>query len=152
VSEQALATCAQELEERLNAETALYEQLRELARETAQAAERRDTDAVGQLMNRKNGLVDELRHVSEVTDRLRQDFAGYSDVPDEVRTRVSAARSRAETALQELLDIERGIEEPLRSMQDSTEAGLLEAARGRRVLNGYRQERETEPRFMDKRR
>jgi len=152
VSEPALATCAQELEANLNAETALYDQLRELARETEKAAQHQDNDAVAELMNRKNGLVAELKRVSVETDRLRQEFARYRDVPDEIQTRVSAARGRAATVLQELLDIERGIEEPLRSMKDSTQAELREAARGRRVLNGYRQERETEPRFMDKRR
>jgi SMC interacting uncharacterized protein involved in chromosome segregation len=151
VSEEELAACVQELEANLNAEAALYEQLREIARETELAARREDNEAVGELMKSKNGVIDELRRVSGTTDRLRQDFAGYRDVPIEIQAKVSEALGRTEALLEEVLEFERGIEEPLRSMKDSIRAELHEAVRGRRLLNGYRQAPVTEPRFMDKR-
>jgi nicotinate-nucleotide pyrophosphorylase len=152
VSEPALAACAQELEVNLNAETALYEQLRELARETDLAARRDDNEAVAELMTRNNDVITELRRVSAATDSLRQDFGRYTDVPDKIQSRVSEALARAVGALEELLVLERGIEQPLRSIMDSTQAKLWEAARGRRLIERYRPARVTEPRFMDKRR
>lgn len=152
MSEQALAACAQELEVNLKAEMALYEQLRDLARETELAVRRDDNEAVAELMTRKNGVITELRRVSAATDRLRQDFVRYPDVPDDIQKRVSEALGRAAGVLEELLVLERGIEQPLRSMMDSTQAELWEAARGRRLIEGYRPARVTEPRFMDKRR
>ncbi len=151
MSESTLSTCAQELEANLNQETALYEQLCELARETELAAKREDNEAVGELMQRKSGLIAELQRISAVTDRLKQDFATYRDVPDEIHKRVSEMLRRAATVLEELLNVERTSEKPLRAMKDSIQAELREAGRGRQVLKGYRQAREIEPRFMDKR-
>ncbi len=152
MSEQALAACAKELEANLNAEMALYEQLRELARETELAARRADNEAVAELMTRKNDVITELRRVSAATDSLRQDLARHPDVPADIQSRVSEALGRTAGVLEELLVIERGIEQPLRSMMGSTQAQLWEAARGRRLIEGYRPARVTEPRFMDKRR
>ena len=152
MSQSTLSTCAEELEAHLNDETALYEQLCEIARAAELAARQPDGEAVSELMNKKQEVVAELQRISKVTDRLRKDFAGYPEVPDEIHARVLEALGRAEAVLVKLLDIERASEKPLLAMRDSIQAELHEVARGRQSLQGYRPKRETEPRFMDKRR
>jgi hypothetical protein len=140
------------LEASLNQETALYEQLLELAREVERAAGREDAQDVCELMARKNALLAKLRDTSEMTDRLRQEFASHESVPDKMHIRVSEALERTSAVLEELLRVERATEQPLAAIRGSIQKELSEAGRGRRLLEGYRVRRAMEPQFMDKRR
>jgi len=141
-----------ELVANLNRETALYEKLAGTARGAASAAGRRDHDALNELLRTKKGLIEELRVVTETTDGLRRELTNHQKVPRDVQESVSEALERARSALEMLLDLERANEESFKAVTDSMRTELVEIARGRRLLEGYRATREaTEPLFMDKR-
>jgi hypothetical protein len=151
VAEPTLSQCVQELEGSLNNETVIYEKLAEVAREIRLAVERHDDGALGVLLERKRGIIAELKPIAETTVRLRQELAVYTEVPDDIRARASEALGRARSALETLLGLELANEESLRAVTSSIGAELVEIGRGRRLLEGYRGTRETEALFLDKR-
>ena len=151
MAEPTLLQCVQELEGSLNDETVIYEKLEEIAREIRLVVERHDDDALGVLLERKKGIIAELKPIAETTVRLRQELAGYAEVPDDIRARASEALGRARSALEALLGLELANEESLRAVTSSIGAELVEIGRGRRLLEGYRRTRETESLFLDKR-
>lgn len=151
MAEPTLSRCVQELERSLNNETVMYGKLAEIAREIRLALERHDDDALGELLERKRGLVAELKPIAETTVRLRQELAGYAEVPDDVRARASEALGCARDALEALLGLELANEESLRAVTSSLQAELVEIGRGRRLLQGYRGTREIDSLFLDKR-
>jgi hypothetical protein len=140
----------QELEGSLNNERLIYEKLADLAREIGPAVERGDDGALSRLLKRKRAMIAELKPVAETTGRLREELAGHREVPDDVAARASEALGRARGALEVLLRLERANEESLRAVTGSIRAELVEIARGRRLLEGYRGARETQPLFLDK--
>jgi DNA-binding XRE family transcriptional regulator len=150
--ESALSECVRKLEANLDKETALYEKLANVARETAVALERNDSDAVTELLTTKRGMIAELRNTAETTDALREELADYEEVPQDMQDRASDALKRARSALETLLVLERANGESFRAVTDTTRAELADIARGRRLLDGYRAARDTTPLFMDKRR
>ena len=150
--ESTLSRCVQELEGSLDNETAIYEKLADIARDIGSAVERRDDDAVSKLLEKKKRMIAELRPVAERTIRLREQLAGHPEVPGDIGASASEALGRARGALEVLLGLERANEESLRTVTSSMRAELVEIARGRRLLEGYRGTRETEPLFVDKRR
>ena len=142
----------QELEVNLDRETTLYETLADIARKLALALEHHDLDALTELLERKKSVIAELMPVAETTRRLRRELAEQREVPADVQARASGALERARGALEVLLGLERANEESLQAATSSMREDLIEVARGRRLLEGYRGTRETEPLFMDKRR
>ena len=70
MAEPTLLQCVQELEGSLNDETVIYEKLEEIAREIRLAVERHDDDALGVLLERKKGIIAELKPIAETTVRL----------------------------------------------------------------------------------
>jgi hypothetical protein len=147
-----LSQCVQDLARSLGNETATYEKLGDIAREIRSAVERSDDGALGELLERKRNIIAELKPVAETTARLREELAGHSEVPGDLQERASEALGRARSALEALLELELANEESLRAVTGSMRAELVEIGRGRRLLEGYRGSRETEPLFMDKRR
>ncbi len=150
MAESTVSRCVQELEDSLNNETVIYEKLGDLAREIGRAVERCDDDALSRLLERKKAMIAELKPVAEAGGRLREELAGHHEVPDDVSARASEALGRARGALEALLRLERANEESLRTVAGSIRGELAEIARGRRLLEGYRGARETEPLFLDK--
>jgi hypothetical protein len=140
----------QQLEDSLNNETVIYEKLAGVAREVGGAVERGDDDALSRLLERKRAMIAELRPVAETTGRLRAELGGHREVPDDVAARASEALGRARGALEVLLRLEHENEESLRAVTSSIRTELAEIAGGRRLLQGYRGTRETEPLFLDK--
>ena len=150
--ERTLLRCVQELEGSLGNETAIYEKLADIAREIGSAVERSDGDALGKLLERKRDVIAGLRPIAETTARLREELAGHPEAPGDLQARACEALGRARGALEALLGLERANEESLRAVTSSMRTELAEVARGRRLLEGYRGTRETEPLFLDKRR
>jgi len=150
VPESTVSRCVRELEGSLNNETLIYEKLADVAREMGPAVERGDDDALSSLLERKRGMIAQLKPVAETTSRLREELAGHHEVPDDVAARASDALGRARGALEVLLRLERANEESIRAVTSSLRAELVEIARGRRLLEGYRGTRETEPLFLDR--
>jgi len=151
MTESAVRRCVRELVANLDRETALYEKLAGTAREAALAAERCDPEALCELLRTKSAVIAELRPVAETTEVLRGELANHQ-VPQEFQERASEALQRARSALEALLNLEQANEESFRAMTDSVRAELVETVRGRRLLEGYRVKRGTDPMFMDKRR
>lgn len=152
MAERTLSQCVQELETSLGNETVIYEKLADIAVHIRAAVDRSDDGALGELLERKRDIISELKPVAETTARLREQLAGHSEVPGDLQARASDALGRARCALEALLGLELANEEALRAVTGSMRAELVEIGRGRRLLEGYRGSRETEPLFMDKRR
>ena len=152
MAERTLSQCVQELQGSLRNETALYEKLADIAGEIRSAVERNDDGALGELLERKRNIISELKPVAETTAHLREELAAHPHVPADLQARASEALGRARGALEALLGLELANEEALRAVTGSIREELVEIGRGRRLLEGYRGSRETEPLFMDKRR
>jgi hypothetical protein len=140
------------LETSIDKQTDIYEKLADIAAQIRAAIDRSDDGAIGELLERKRDIISDLKPVAETTARLREQLAGHSEVPGDLQARASDAVGRARGALEALLGLELANEEALRAVTGSIRAELVEIGRGRRLLEGYRGSRETDPLFMDKRR
>lgn len=151
MTESSVSACVRELVTSLEKETALYKTLTDIAQGIASAVGQGEFETLGALLKTREGVVAELRTVTEATDRLRRDLDGHEEVPQSMQARVVEAFKSARGALKALLDLERNNEESFKAMTGSIRAELAELVQGRRLLEAYRGTRRTAPLFMDKR-